>query len=152
VQSESIKERLAKARADLEKTEKAVARAQEELSTASATVRSRDRTVEVTVNAQGQLSDVKFLDGKYRNMGAAQLSASLIEAARQAQAQMAQTVLNSFQPLSDVVGDMPRIEGMDVNWGKIFGPLTATVERASAQRRGAGDGLRDEIDEDGEKG
>ncbi|MGO4750479.1 YbaB/EbfC family nucleoid-associated protein, partial [Streptomyces sp. 2MCAF27] len=92
---DSIKDRLAKAVANLEETQMAVARAREQLSVASATVRSRDRSVEVTVNSQGQLSEVKFLDGKYRAMGAAQLSASVIEAAQQAQAEMAQMVLNT---------------------------------------------------------
>ncbi|MDW6059176.1 YbaB/EbfC family nucleoid-associated protein [Streptomyces sp. FXJ1.4098] len=149
--AESIKDRLAKAVANLEETKKAVARAQEQLSVASATVRSRDRSVEVTVNSQGQLSEVKFLDGKYRTMGAAQLSAAVIEAAQQAQAEMAQMVLNTFQPLSETPGARPHVEGSGVDWDQIFGPLTETIERGAAARRGASDKLRDEITEDGEK-
>lgn len=149
---ESIKDRLAKAVANLEETQKAVALAREQLSVASATMRSSDRSVEVTVNAQGHLSEVKFLDGKYRTMGAAQLSASLIEAARQAQAEMAQTVLKTFQPLSETPGLRPQIEGSGVDWDEIFGPLIQTVERGAAARGGASDKLRDEITEDGETG
>jgi DNA-binding protein YbaB len=150
--TESIKDRLDKAMANLEETRKAVADAQEQLSKASTTVRSRDRSVEVTVNAQGHLSEVKFLDGKYRNMGAAQLSASLVEASRQAHGQMAQLVLDTFQPLSEgVEGTRPHIEGMDVDWDNIFAPLTETVERGAAAPSGADDKLRDEIHEDGEK-
>ncbi|WP_432036366.1 YbaB/EbfC family nucleoid-associated protein [Streptomyces cucumeris] len=149
--SESIKDRLAKAVAQLEETKKAVAHAQEQLSTASVTVRSRDRSVEVTVNAQGQLSEVKFLDGKYRSLGASQLSASVMEAARQAQARMAQTVLDTFRPLSETAGGRPHIEGSGVDWDQIFGPLTDTVARGASARGGASDGLRDEIHEDGEK-
>ncbi|MFF7391176.1 YbaB/EbfC family nucleoid-associated protein [Streptomyces scabiei] len=137
--------------AHLEETQNAVARAKEQLRTASATARSRDRSVEVVVDAQGHLSEMKFLDGKYRTMGAAQLSASVIEAARQAQAEMAQIVLNTFQPLSETAGARPHIEGSGVDWDQIFGPLTETVERGAAARRGASDGLRDEITEDGEK-
>lgn len=149
--TEPIEDRLAKARAHLEETQQAVARAQEQLSTAQATVRSRDRSVEVTVSAQGQLSEVKFLDGKYRTMGAAQLSASVMEAARQAQAEMAQTVLDAFQPLSERPRSLrPHIEGSGVDWDNIFGPLLDTVERGSAARRGASDKLRDEITEDTE--
>src|SRR4051794_38583986 len=105
--AESIKDRLAKAVANLKETQKAVTQAQEQLSTASATVRSRDRSVEVTVNSQGHLSEVKFLDGKYRTMGAAQLSAAVTEAAQRAQAEMAQKVLDAFQPLSERQGVRP---------------------------------------------
>ena len=146
-------ERLAKARADLEETQRAAARAQAQLSTASATARSRDGSVEVLVNAQGQLGEVKFLNGKYRTMGAAQLSASLLEAAGQAHAQMARMVLETFQPLADKTQEnMPVIEGMDFDWGRVFGPLVSTVERGTTSRRKASDGLRDEIDEDAERG
>ncbi|MFC4471790.1 YbaB/EbfC family nucleoid-associated protein [Streptomyces xiangluensis] len=149
---ESIQDRLAKAVANLEETQKAVANAREQLSAASATVRSRDRSVEVTVNAQGQFSEVKFLDGKYRTMGAAQLSASVIEAARLAQAEMARTVLDTFQPLSEGVGFGSDLEGSGVDWGEIFAPLTEAVERGAAARHGASDRLRDEITEDVETG
>ncbi|WP_431775191.1 YbaB/EbfC family nucleoid-associated protein [Streptomyces cucumeris] len=149
---EAIGERLAKARANLEETQKAAARAQEQLSTASATARSRDGSVEVLVNAQGQLGEVKFLNGKYRTMGAAQLSASLLEATGQAHAQMARLVLDTFRPLADKTqDDRPAMEGVDIDWDRIFGPLVSTVERGTATRCKAGDGLRDEIHEDEER-
>ncbi|MFE0423170.1 YbaB/EbfC family nucleoid-associated protein [Streptomyces sp. NPDC058953] len=152
--SEPIRERLAEAVARLERTQRAVADAERRLRGAAVTVRSGDRSVEVTVNAQGQLADLRFLDGKYRTMGAAQLSAAVIEAARQGQAEMARTVLDTFQPLSETVGDQPRIEGSGVDWGEVFGPLLDSAERgpAGAGRGGASDRLRDEITEDGEEG
>jgi DNA-binding protein YbaB len=150
--TDSIKDRLAKAIADMQETTKAVARAQDRLSRATATARSRDRSVEVTVDAQGQLSEVKFLDGKYRTMGAAQLAAAVMEAARQSQAEMARMVLDTFQPFSETVGDRPHIEGLGIDWDGIFGPLKDTAERGTSARHGTSDGLRDEIHEDGEKG
>ncbi|WP_406263340.1 YbaB/EbfC family nucleoid-associated protein (plasmid) [Streptomyces chartreusis] len=149
---DSISDRLAKAVVDLQETTSAVAHAQEQLRTTSVTVRSRDRSVEVTVNAQGHLSEVKFLDGKYRSMGAVQLSASLLEAAQQAQAEMAQLVLDAFQPLSERADGLPYVEGSGVDWGEIFGPLTETVERGAGARRGVSDKLRDEIADDPDKG
>lgn len=150
---DSIVEKLAKATADLEETQKAAARAQQQLSAASATARSGDGSVEVVVNAQGQLGEVKFLNGKYRTMGAAQLSAAVLEATRQAHAQMARLVMDTFKPLADRTQEgRPAIEGMDIDWDRIFGPLVSTIERGTTARRKAGDGLRDEIDEDGERG
>ncbi|MEW1724890.1 YbaB/EbfC family nucleoid-associated protein [Streptomyces sp. NPDC093109] len=150
--TESIQERLDRARAHLEQTQKAVADAKAHLSNASATARSKDRSVEVTVNAQGQLSEVKFLDGKYRTMGAMQLAASVLEASRQAHAQMARTVMDAFRPVSDTPKDLlPRSEGVDMDWEGVFGPLMDTVKRAAAERGGASDHLRDEITEDAEK-
>lgn len=150
--NEPIQERLAKAVAQLEQTRQAVAVAEQRLRASSVTVRSRDRSVEVTVNSQGHLADLRFLDGKYRTMGPTQLAAAVIEAARQGQAEMARTVLDVFQPLSETVGDRPHVEGSGVDWGNVFGPLLETVERGGAARGAASDRLRDEITEDGEEG
>ncbi|MEU3599342.1 YbaB/EbfC family nucleoid-associated protein [Streptomyces sp. NPDC006798] len=152
--SEPIRERLAEAVARLERTQQAVAAAESRLRGAAVTVRSGDRSVEVTVNAQGQLSDLRFLDGKYRTMGAVQLAAAVLDAARQGQAEMARTVLDTFQPLSETVGDRPRIEGSGVDWGQVFGPLldSAGLGAAGTGRGGGSRRLRDEITEDGEDG
>lgn len=147
---DSIKDQLDQAMAQLEETRRAVDSAKERLSQASATVRSHDRSVEVTVSSQGQLTAVKFLDGKYRTMGAAQLSASVMEATRQAQAQMAQEVMDAFRPLTDQMGDGPQPANAGVDWDEVFGPLMRSVERSSERRAGASDKLRDEIHEDGE--
>src|SRR4051794_8377132 len=90
---ESIEQRLAQAMAELEATEAAVARAEQELSSATCTVRSPDRAVEVTVSSQGDLTALKFLDGKYRTMAASQLAACVLEAAQEARALMARRVM-----------------------------------------------------------
>ncbi|QDY80310.1 YbaB/EbfC family nucleoid-associated protein [Streptomyces qinzhouensis] len=149
--TEPIQERLAEAVARLEQTQRAVAAAEQRLRGAGVTVRSRDRSVEVTVDSRGQLADVRFLDGKYRTMGASQLTAAVLEAARQGQAEMARTVLDTFQPLSEAVGGRPRIEGSGVDWGQVFGPLVETVERGAAGRGGTSHRLRDAITEDGDE-
>ncbi|MFJ4274316.1 YbaB/EbfC family nucleoid-associated protein [Streptomyces coelicoflavus] len=146
--NEPIEERLAKAMARLEETRNAVKGAEERLRRATATARSGDRSVEITVDAQGHLAEVRFLDGKYRTLGAAQLAASVVEAARRAQADMAQTVLDEFQPLSETQGERPHVEASGVDWDDIFGPLLHTVERGRDARPGASDRLRDEITED----
>jgi DNA-binding protein YbaB len=150
--TEPIKDRLARAIAELEETRQAVDRAEQRLRASTVTVRSRDRSVEVTVDAQGHLDDVRFLNGTYRTMGAAQLSAAVLEAARRAQADAARMVMDTFRPLSETAGLLPRIEGSGVEWDDVFGPLLHTVDKAEEARRRTGDGLRDEITEDGEKG
>ncbi|MGW6455757.1 YbaB/EbfC family nucleoid-associated protein [Streptomyces sp. NPDC055078] len=148
--TEPIQVRLANAVARLEQTRQAVAATEERLRAASVTVRSRDRSVEVTVDAQGHLAEVRFLDGKYRAMGAAQLAAAVIEAAREGEAKMARTVMETFRPLADSIGDRPHVEGSRADWDNMFGPLLDSIERGETARRGAGDRLRDEITEDGE--
>ncbi|MBA5223554.1 YbaB/EbfC family nucleoid-associated protein [Streptomyces griseoaurantiacus] len=146
--SESIEKRLAKAMAQLEATEAAVAEAEGQLAHAEATVRSSDRAVEVTVTAQGDLTSVTFLDGKYRNMPAGQLASSVLEAVQEARARMARKVMATFEPFTKPNPEAPEISGFDVDWNKIFGPGVLEGPR-SDRRRGAGR-LRDEISEDPE--
>lgn len=145
---DSMRERLEQAMADLERTQNAVAHANEELRSASVTVRSKDRSVEATVGPQGELTKLRFLDGKYRTMGAEQLAAAVLEAAGQGRAQMAKKVLDTFQPLSEqAAGDLPQLAGSGIDWERIFGPLEHTASGSASAPRG-GSRLRDEIHED----
>ncbi|CAL9634915.1 YbaB/EbfC family nucleoid-associated protein [Streptomyces sp. NPDC090994] len=146
--SESIEQRLAKAMAELEATEAAVARAEGELAHAEATVRSADRAVEVTVSAQGDLTALSFLDDKYRTMPAGQLAASVLEAVQEARARMARRVMSTFEPFTKANPETPELSGFDVDWNKIFGAGVLDGPK-SGRRRGAGR-LRDEISEDPE--
>ncbi|MEU9246433.1 YbaB/EbfC family nucleoid-associated protein [Streptomyces sp. NPDC048385] len=146
--SESIEQRLAKAMAELEATEAAVARAESELAHAESTVRSADRAVEATVTAQGDLTALTFLDDKYRTMPAGQLAASVLEAVQEARARMARHVMATFEPFTKANPEAPEITGFDVDWNKIFGPGVLEGPKGG-RRRGAGR-LRDEINEDPE--
>ncbi|MEH0422064.1 YbaB/EbfC family nucleoid-associated protein [Streptomyces sp. B21-083] len=146
---ETIEQRLAQAMADLETTQTAVARAERELADATSTARSPDRAVEVTVSAQGDLTELKFLDGKYRTMSATQLAASVLEAAQEARAVMARRVMSTFEPFTRPSDAVPELAGVNVDWHKIFGPGVldgpgAGEDRSSSSR------LRDEINEDTE--
>jgi hypothetical protein len=145
-------ERLAKARAELEATRAAVAQTEQRLRQESTTVLSRDRSVEVTVGPQGELTQLKFLDGRYRTMGAAQLAASVLEAVQQGRAQMARQVMEAFQPLAARhIARPDAAPGTGIDWERIFGPLAAAAEPERG-RRAVGDRLRDEIEEDGGHG
>ncbi|MFE5536889.1 YbaB/EbfC family nucleoid-associated protein [Streptomyces sp. NPDC056492] len=147
----SIEERVAQARAALEETRAAVARAEDSLRGGSAKVRSPDRSVEVVVGPQGELTQITFLDNKYRSMGAAQLSAAVLEAVQSARGRMAQRVMDAFGPLAESIGELPGTGSSGFDWEDVFGRLAATAKTggaASAGPTGANSKLRDEIHED----
>lgn len=149
--SEPIEQRIAKAMAELESVKAAVARAEEQLADATATVRSRDRAVEVTVGPQGELAGLKFLDGKHLSMNATQLAASVMEAAGRGRAQMARQVMELFDPLTRPSAALPELRGVDVDWDRVFG--SALRDEADGGRvYRPGDRLRDEITEDADDG
>ncbi|WP_191971766.1 YbaB/EbfC family nucleoid-associated protein [Streptomyces luteolifulvus] len=146
----TIKQRLAQAMEELKATEAAVAEAERELRGSSCTVKSRDRSVEVTVDAQGGLVALRFLDSAYRDMGPAELAASVLEAAERARTTMARQVMQVLGPLTQASQAVPELSGVAVDWVKIFGPGVMEESDDTAippsQRR-----LRDEINEDGEE-
>ena len=143
-------QRVARAMAELEAVEAAVARAEEDMRNTSLTVRSRDRTVEVTVGPQGELTGLRFLDGRYRNMTAAQLAASVLEAADQGRADMAYRVREIFEPLTRPSAAAPGFGGFDVDWDGILGPAYGGAGHGGG--RSASDRLRDEIHDDSDDG
>ncbi|MFI0539468.1 YbaB/EbfC family nucleoid-associated protein [Streptomyces sp. WSLK1-3] len=146
--SESMQQKLAQAMAELEAVQEAVERAESELHQASVTARSRDRTVEVTVGPQGELTGLKFPDGRFRSLPGPQLAASVLEAVQEARAKMAQRVMETFAPLAEQQGGGPTgIRGIDIDWDRLFG---AALEDGTPGGRGrtAQDRLRDEIHED----
>ncbi|WP_432164265.1 YbaB/EbfC family nucleoid-associated protein [Streptomyces tendae] len=147
----SISDRLAEAMAELEATEKAVAEAERQLRDASVTLRSKDRAVEVTVTAQGELTGVRFLDNKYRTMAASELAASVLGVIGRARTQMARRVMHTMEPLIEPSKKVPELTGVDIDWVKIFGPGVVEDEDAprTTRRRGSRK-LRDEISEDPE--
>ncbi|NBM15784.1 YbaB/EbfC family nucleoid-associated protein [Streptomyces sp. GC420] len=144
---EPIERRIARARAELAAVQAAVARAESELRQASVTVRSRDRSVEVTVGPQGELTQLRFLDNKYRTMTATQLAASVLEAAGQGRAEMAHRVMETFEPLTRPSGNVPEFRGIDVDWDRLFGTALGGGHGPGGPRP-ARDRLRDEIHED----
>ena len=151
--NEEMAARVAEARERLESTKAAVARARAELSEASTTARSKDRSVEVTVGLQGELKRVKFLDDKYRTMEAAQLSAAIVEAAGKGRAVMARRVMDTFSAISPAGQGDADVPGYTPDWEQIFGPALKAGGRGAASpesRRGRKTAkLHDEIVEDG---
>jgi hypothetical protein len=148
---ESMEDRIAAARAHLEATKQAVARAKAELGAASMTARSKDRSVEVTVGPQGELKRVKFLDEKYRTMEAKQLAASIVEAADKGRAAMARRVIDTFSSITSPEEIVPGVPGYTPDWQEIFGSALSGgrgTRRSNTRGGRSSAGLRDEIVED----
>jgi DNA-binding protein YbaB len=144
---DSIEQRLAQAMAELEATEAAVARAEKQLRHSAMTTLSRDGSVEVTVGPQGELTGLKFLDGKYRSMSAPQLAAAVLDAATEGRQRMARQVMEMLEPLTRPSRVVPELAGTEIDWTKMFGalgPAPADVPGARPVR----DRLRDEIHDD----
>jgi DNA-binding protein YbaB len=143
-----MEDRVAQAMAHLKATEEAVAKAKVELDAASATARSADRAVRVVVGPKGELTSLEFLDGKYRSMAAAQLSASVLEAANAARAEMARQVVEKLEPIARMTS-RGRTEQSGIDWDSVFGSVlreTSVSQESTAMSR-----LRDEIVEDEEE-
>ncbi|MEV6170817.1 YbaB/EbfC family nucleoid-associated protein [Streptomyces sp. NPDC051954] len=143
---ESLEDRMARARAYMEATRAAIARAEDDLRTTSETVRSKDRVVEVTVGAQGELTGLNFPDNKFAAMTGPQLAASVLEAANEGRRRVAERVMAAFAPLTQPNPGLPDAPGVEVDWEKIFGSALSGGRRAGGGR--TRDRLRDEIHED----
>ncbi|MEU3516870.1 YbaB/EbfC family nucleoid-associated protein [Streptomyces sp. NPDC006654] len=153
--NDEMSRRLVQAREETEATWAAVERAEKELRQASVTVVSRDHSVEVTVGPQGEVSALRFLDGRYRTMDADQLAASVLAAAREGRARMARSVMDALRPLESVSPALPdehaAVPCFDIEWERIFGSLLVAAE-GGAHPGSAGSELQDEIVEDSESG
>ncbi|MGX1756819.1 YbaB/EbfC family nucleoid-associated protein [Streptomyces lydicus] len=144
--TESMAERIAKARAHLEETRAAIGRAGEDLRNTSETVRSRDRSVEVTVGPQGELTGLTFPDNKFGGMTGPQLAASVLEASDEARRRVAERVMEAFAPLTGPNPHAPEAGGVAIDWEQIFGSALSGGQRTGAGRSRSR--LRDEIIED----
>ncbi|MEW2165695.1 YbaB/EbfC family nucleoid-associated protein [Streptomyces sp. NPDC007084] len=138
-----VLDELKQAQSALEETEK-------RMSTATYTGRSKDRSVEVTVGAQGQVTRVRFLADKYKSMTPDQLGEAVLEASQRSRAHMAEAVMGAFKPLTERTAALreERGGGGGLDWGRIFGPFEQAVAEGGATRAQPKTRLRDEIVED----
>ncbi|MFI6340342.1 YbaB/EbfC family nucleoid-associated protein [Streptomyces sp. NPDC050535] len=143
---EPVEERLAKAMEALETTRAALTGAEQTLRQASVVVMSKDRSVEVTVGAQGEVTAMRFHDGKYRSMAPAQLASVLLETIGQARSRMARQVLDTYRPISEGVPQVAGVPGAEIDWDALFGSMVR--EGGAGPRKNPGGRLRDEIVED----
>lgn len=143
---ERLEKRLAQANAELESVQAAVAEAEQRMSAFSSSVLSKDGSVEVTVGARGELSGLRFLDGKYRAMSASQLADAVLDTVHEARSHHARAVRDLFEPLTRPSAVVPELPGMGIDWDRLVGPAADALPEEPAPRT-ASDRLRDEIDE-----
>ncbi|MCX2923463.1 YbaB/EbfC family nucleoid-associated protein [Streptomyces sp. NEAU-W12] len=143
--SDSLEDRIARTTAEVEQLEKDVVTAQAQLEGARHTAHSSDRSMQVTVNGRGELIAAEFLDGKYRTMAAAQLSAALLEAVTAARAAMARAAVEMLDPVTRraPAGSPRQVRGVD--WSQVFGSL---LDDDLGQQPRRSSRFRDEIHED----
>ncbi len=101
---------------------------QKQLGGTSATIRSRDRSVSVTVDARGQLTALKFESKDYRTMEPAELSELILDTLGKARDKvMAETrqLMSPFLPQGTALADVA--EGK-LDWTKLLPEKPRTPE------------------------
>lgn len=151
--SDPLEERLAEALAEFEETRARLREAGAAAARISATVMSKDRTVEATVGAQGQLTNLRFPSTRYRTMPPAQLASVLMTTIAAARTQAAEQLADVYRPFGPLPGMSPTDEGgfQELDWDELFAPMreagmpTPPVKAPVAGPSGA---LLDELVED----
>ncbi|MET9886702.1 YbaB/EbfC family nucleoid-associated protein [Streptomyces sp. NPDC006430] len=147
-----MEDRIARSMAEFEERRAQIMDLQREFRSTSVTVTAKDRSVEVTVDAQGNVTGLRFLNAKYRSLPPAELAAVLMQTMAEARAQVRGQVLEAFRPLSGrSIG-----EGEGLDWDRLFGRLReeglpVPPVRPPAPGTAARPGLADEITEDDER-
>lgn len=145
-----LEQRLGRAIEELEQLQGAVARAEKRMHAFSAVVVSRDGSVQVSVGPRGELTDLKFLDGKYREMSAPQLAAAVLDAAEEGRRQATQEVMRLFKPLTEASSTVADLPGTEFDWKSLLGGQEASPAGRQSTWQVANARLRDEISEDDE--
>jgi DNA-binding protein YbaB len=123
--SSPFQEQLDQAMAALREQQAKIQRAQEELRQASFSVRSKDRMVTATVDAQGELRDLKFHSDQYRSMASAELSKVLVEVVTAARRQAQAKVADTLHPFAGVGAKLRESMTGGSEFEELFAPLRA---------------------------
>ncbi|WP_406382976.1 YbaB/EbfC family nucleoid-associated protein [Streptomyces sp. NBC_01618] len=155
--SNPLEERLAEALAEFEETRTRLDTAAAEASRISATVTAKDRSVEATVGAQGEVTNLRFPTSRYRTMAPAELASAVMSTIAAARSQAAAQLLDIYRPFGPVPGMSPDAEGgfAPVEWDELFAPLredTDLVVPPSRSTATSGGALLDELVDDEESG
>ncbi|MGV9315433.1 YbaB/EbfC family nucleoid-associated protein [Streptomyces sp. NPDC003691] len=123
--SNPLEEQLAEALAEFEETRTQLERAAAEAGRISVTVTSKDRAVEATVGAQGELKNLRFPTSRYRNMAPAELAGALMATIAQARTEAASQLLDLYRPFGPVPGLSAGAEGgfAPMAWDELLAPL-----------------------------
>ncbi|MER5276854.1 YbaB/EbfC family DNA-binding protein [Streptomyces sp. NPDC002809] len=159
--SNPMEERLAEALAEFEETRAKLGEAAATAARISATVMAKDRSVEATVGAQGELTHLRFPTVRYRTMAPAQLASVLMSTIAAARARAAGELAEVYRPFGPIPGLKPdsaqEAPGAgtfgEVDWGELFAPLIEEglpVPPEQPPTRSSGALLDELVDEDDE--
>jgi DNA-binding protein YbaB len=95
--SSSLQEQQQQAIAEFTKTREALIAARQEIRSISATARSRDGAVEVTVGPDGSPSGLRFPNNKFKEMTGQALAASVLEAMSASRNQVTSRAMSVIQ-------------------------------------------------------
>lgn len=101
---DSLKQQLDQAMAEFELKRKALIRARDEITAVEVTVSSRDRSIEVTLAADGSPKALRFVDNRHKSMSGQELAAGVLEVFRVAREELAVRVKARFEKATEAVG------------------------------------------------
>ncbi|MFE9612477.1 YbaB/EbfC family nucleoid-associated protein [Streptomyces sp. NPDC006012] len=139
----SLQEQLGDIQRQVREHARKLADVQRELAERTATARSKDRAISVTVGIQGEVQEIKFHNEDYRQMDPVRLGKTLVELIGRAQAEGAEAARAAFEPLRGKGAEMRRsmLAGSPIE--DMLAPLrdmTKGYRPAPKERRGDGDG------------
>lgn len=156
--SNPLEERLAEALAEFEETRGRLDAAAAEAAAISVTVTAKDRAVEATVGAQGELTGLRFPTSRYRTMAPAELANVVMTTIASARAQAGSRLRDIYRPFGPVPGLSADAPGgfAPVDWEDLFAPLREDADLVVPSSRSAGPSsggaLLDELVDDEDSG
>ncbi|WP_285680327.1 YbaB/EbfC family nucleoid-associated protein [Actinoplanes sp. NBRC 103695] len=137
--SSPLQNRLEQAMAEFEEHKAKVAGFEARIAEATTTVTSKNRAVTVTVNAQGEPTEVKFLTGAYRTMAPAELGTLIVETIRAAQDEARRKAASLFAEL--LPAGMPVLDMLTgpVDFDATLREITQVFDEAKQPRQGRKD-------------
>ncbi|EYT81991.1 hypothetical protein CF54_15980 [Streptomyces sp. Tu 6176] len=137
--SSSLKEQQQQAIEEFKKMRQALIDARNQVRTLSATARSRDGAVEVTVGTDGSPSGLRFPNNKFKEMTGQALAASVLEAMAASRAQVASRATAIIEAAGGVGPGTASGGALDrVNLDKLLDG--GSLEEVLAPRRAGGEG------------
>ncbi|MFD9887838.1 YbaB/EbfC family nucleoid-associated protein [Amycolatopsis sp. NPDC059027] len=118
-----LQEQLNQAIAELTEQQKAIEECQQHLTGQSASVRSKDRMLSATVDAQGGLSKLEFHDTRYRSMAPAELADVVTKVVAEARREMLGQVTSALQPHLRGLADLTASTTGSHEWDAFLEPL-----------------------------
>ena len=102
-------DRIEQAMAEFERNKAAIEDLQNGLAATHTTISPKNRSISVTVDGQGELTEVKFPSNAYRGMSPAQLGSLIVDTVTEAREEARRKSIGMFQSLLPAglpVGDM----------------------------------------------